>query len=75
MLDHPYIFTRRLVMDSNTGKLYSQNAAAIEDGIAAADLVSMEGSIEAIISISTAVKKDRRKKNKKARESRKKNRK
>lgn len=61
-------------MDSTTGVLYAEKDEALAAGVKVESLVSMEGSVEAVIAISEAVKKERRRKNKQARKSRKKNR-
>lgn len=65
----------RSMMDTTTGNLYPSAAKAFEAGVDPNNVVEISGSWSAVVAVSDAVKKERRRKNKQARKSRKKNRK
>lgn len=62
-------------MDSYTGELYTNSLEALKAGVAEEDIVEIIGTQEAIIRVSDSVKAHRRAMNKRARKSRKANRK
>lgn len=61
-------------MDISTGEIYGSKEHALKAGASADNIVELIGSKEAVITVSGAVKDARRRKNKAARKSRKKNR-
>jgi len=62
-------------MNVTTGELYPSLAAAISDAHESDEVVEISGSVDAVANVSNAVKAQRRAANKRARQTRKRNRK